>query len=99
VGDVASARERVAAAKVARELAEENLKNQRRRYEVGLVTTTDVLQYQDRAIRAMASEVGAIADHARFEALLERAQGTLLDRYGVDVSYEDAPDLPWWAKF
>jgi outer membrane protein TolC len=99
VGDVISARERVAAAKVARELAQENLRNQRRRYEVGLVTTTDVLQYQDRTIRAMASEVAAIADHARFEALLGRAQGTLLYQYGVDLSYEDTPDLPWWAKF
>jgi outer membrane protein TolC len=43
VGDVESARKRVEAARVARELAEENLRDQLKRYAVGMVTTTDVL--------------------------------------------------------
>jgi outer membrane protein TolC len=98
-GDVASARKRIEAARVAGELARENLANQKKRYEVGMVTTTDVLEFQDRVISAMAAEAEALADHARASARLRRAEGTLLTEYDVIVGYEDAPELPWWGKF
>jgi len=99
VGTVASAFKRVAAARIARELAEENLANQKKRYEVGMVTTTDILLFQDGLASAMAAEARAIADHAIAVARLQRAEGTLLESLGVDVHYEDAPETPWWARF
>jgi len=98
-GDVASAYKRVAAARVARELAEENLRNQQKRYDVGMVTTTDILRFQDNVATAMASEARAIADHAIALADLQRAEGTLLDEYGINVRFEDAPETPWWTRF
>jgi outer membrane protein TolC len=99
VGDVESARKRVEAARVSRELTEENLRDQLKRYEVGMVTTTDVLQFQDDVTSAMAAEVAAITDHARATAELRRTEGTLLERYEVRVGLEDEPAVPWWERF
>jgi outer membrane protein TolC len=99
VGDVLSAHKRAEAARIARELAEENLANQHKRYEVGMVTTTDVLQFQDDVTRTMAAEVAAVTDHARATARLRRAEGTLLERYDVRVGMEDEPSVPWWERF
>jgi outer membrane protein len=99
VGDVSSAYKRVSAARLARELAEENLRNQKRRYDVGMVTTTDVLDYQEKLTSAAASEAQAITDHAKAVTELRRAEGTLLDTFGISVRFEDAPELPWWSKF
>lgn len=98
-GEVEAARKRVVAARLARELAEENLRNQRRRYDVGLVTTTDVLTFQKKLTTAMAAEARATTDHANAVAALHRADGTLLETYGISVEFEDRAGLPWWAKF
>ncbi len=99
IGDVVSAFKRVTAARIARELAEENLRNQRKRYDVGMVTTTDILTFQDNLAAAMATEAEAVADHAVAVAALQRAQGTLLGGYEVSVRYKDVPDRPWWSRF
>ena len=99
VGDVASATQRVFAARMARELAEENLRNQKKRYEVGMVTTTDVLRFQDKVVAAMASEIHAVADHARAVSRLARAEGTLLERYDIRVDRGDPGALPLWARY
>ena len=99
VGDVASAEKRVAAARLARELAEQNLVDQQKRYNVGIVTTTDILDFQDKATNAMATEAQAVADHAIAVAELERAEGSLLQSYGVRVEFADAPGKEWWSRF
>jgi outer membrane protein TolC len=66
---------------------------------VGLVTTTDVLGFQDELTTAMAAEVSAVTDHARATARLRRAEGTLLERYEVQIGLEDEPAVPWWERF
>ncbi len=98
-GDVATALKRVRKAALARELAEENLRDQYKRYEVGMVTTTDILRFQDNVANAMATEARDLADHAIAMAQLQRAEGTLLRNYGINVSFEDAPSTPWWTRF
>lgn len=99
LADVGSAYQRVAASKLARELAEENLRNQRRRFELGAVTTKDVLDFQEKLAEAMATEVRAITDHANAVAHLRLAEGTLLASFAIEVASPDAPAIPWWAKF
>lgn len=99
LADVASAFERVAASKAARELAEENLRNQTRRFELGAVTTKDVLDFQEKLAAALATEVRAIADHARALGRLRSAEGTLLERFDLRVEAPGAPGEPWWARF
>ncbi len=98
-GELASAQQRVAAARLARELAEENLANQKKRYEVGMVTTTDVLDFQEKLARALATEVEAVSDHAGALAVLALAEGRLLENYAVTVELEGEPGVPWWARF
>ncbi len=100
VGNVESAFKRVAAAKLARELAETNLSEQRRRFELGAVTTTDVLDFQDRLTRAAAAEVRAVTDHAKALSQLLRAEGLLLTEYGIEPPAAQATGPgPWWSRF
>ena len=99
LADTASALKRVEAAKLARELAEENLRNQRRRYELGTVTTKDVLDFQQKLSAASAAEVQAISDHALAITSVDLAGGTLLERFGVELQATPNDDRPWWARF
>ncbi len=99
IADVSSAAKRVTASKAARELAEENLRNQTRRFELGAVTTKDVLDFQEKLAEAQAAEVRAITDHAKSVTRLRVADGTLLARFGVEIQSPDAPGTPWWYRF
>jgi len=99
VGNVESAFQRVDAARLARQLAEENLKQERRRFELGVVTTTDVLDFHDRLTRASAAEIRAKADHAKALDSLYEAEGTLLDHFGVNPQAYHASGDPWWSRF
>ena len=64
-----------------------------------MVTTTDVLDFQEKLARALAAEVEAVSDHAGAIAALALSEGRLLEQYGVTVEVEGDPGLPWWAKF
>lgn len=97
--DVASAAKRVTASRAARDLAEENLRNQQRRFELGSVTTKDVLDFQEKLAESMAAQVRAITDHARAVTRLRRADGTLLARFGIEIERPEAPGRPWWSRF
>lgn len=99
LADLGSAYERVGASKLSRELAEENLHNQRRRYELGSVTTKDVLDFQSRLTQAQALELTALIDHARAVTQLDLARGTLLEAYDIRVESPDSKGTPWWARF
>lgn len=99
LADVASAAKRVVASKIARELAEENLSNQTRRFELGAVTTKDVLDFQEKLAEAMAAEVRSITYHAQSLTRLRVADGTLLARFGIEIQNPDAPGEPWWYRF
>jgi len=99
LADVESAAKRVTASKASRELAEENVRNQTRRYELGAVTTKDVLDFQEKLAIALASEVRAITDHARAVTRLRMAEGTLLARFGIEIQSPSAPGKPWWYLF
>jgi outer membrane protein TolC len=99
VADVLSSRERLDASRVARELAEENLRSQQKRYEVGMATTKDLLDYQQRLTSARAAEVQANFDYAVSVAAWRRAQGTLLAQYHVVLEHPKLKPAPWFAKF
>ena len=99
VADVLSSRQRVEASRVARELAEENLRAQQKRFEVGMATTKDLLDFQQRLTSARAAEVQANFDYAVAVAAWRRAQGTLLERYHVVLEHPKLRPAPWFAKF
>jgi outer membrane protein TolC len=98
-GDVGSDLERIETTKVARELSEENLRNQTKRYEVGMVTTTDLLQFQNDLASARVAEIQSLIEYNISRTRLDRAQGTLLTRFDVEVAPRGETTTPWWARF
>ena len=99
VNDVVANIKRIQASRVARELAEENLRNQQKRLEVGIATTKDVLDFQDDLTQARGVELQAATDYNISLAELARAQGTILDEYSVVVEVPGERFTPWWARF
>ncbi len=99
VNDVIANMKRIQASRVARELAEENLRNQQKRLEVGIVTTKDVLDFQDQLTTARGVELQAATDYNVSLAELARAQGTILDEYQVVIEIPGQHFTPWWALF
>ena len=97
--DVTSARQRIDTTRVARALAEENLRNQEKRHEVGMATTKDLLDFQTRLTSARAAEVQAKVDYAIAVASWLRAQGRLLANYQVVVEQPGRRGTPWFARF
>ena len=97
--NLTSARQRIDTTRVARELAEENLRNQEKRHEVGMATTKDLLDFQTRLTTARAAEVQAKIDYAIAVAQWRRAQGRLLSHYQVVVERKGRPSVPWFARF
>ena len=87
------------ARRIARDLAEENVRNQQARYEVGLATTKDLLDFQDRLTQARAEEVSALTEYNMHLAELRRAEGTLLEARNVVISDLPADRTPLWARF
>ena len=99
VSDVLTTRQRIDTSRVARELAEENLRNQGKRHEVGMATTKDLLDFQTRLTSARAAEVQAKIDHAIAVARWRRAGGQLLSYYQVLVDNPGRRSPPWFARF
>jgi outer membrane protein TolC len=97
--DVIANMKRIQASRVARELAEENLRNQQKRLEVGIATTKDVLDFQDDLTQARGVELQAATDYNISLAELARAQGTILDEYSVVIEVPGERFVPWWARF
>jgi hypothetical protein len=64
-----------------------------------MVTTTDVLGFQQKLADSMAARTLAVTDHAVAEASQQRAQGTLLEHYGVKLEGDEQQARPWWASF
>ena len=89
----------IEATRIARELAEENLRNQQARYDVGLVTTKDLLDFQNRLTLARATEVLALTTYNVDLAELRRVEGTLLEARNVQLRTGEEEPAPFWAHF
>jgi outer membrane protein TolC len=99
VNDVEANMKRIQSTRIARELAEENLRNQQKRLEVGMATTKDVLDFQDDLTQARGNELKAAVDYNVSLAALSRATGTILDRFSVVIQEPGERFVPWWARF
>jgi outer membrane protein len=99
VSNLQTDQQSIEARRIARELAGENLRNQQARYDVGLATTKDLLDFQNLYTLARLQEVQALTQYNSDLAELRRVEGTLLDAHNVVIESETAVDRPWWAKF
>ena len=82
---VNTARKRIDATQVARELAERRLEAEQKKFEVGMSTSFFIVQAQRDLAQAQANEVQAVIDYNHAIIAFERARGTLLDRANVNV--------------
>jgi outer membrane protein len=87
------------ATRLARELAAENVHNQQARYDVGLATTKDLIDFQDRLTEAERAEIEALTNYNIELARLHRADGTLLRDRSVLLEHNVPEAAPWWAQF
>lgn len=99
LGDLDANFKRIRTAQLARELAEENLRGQEKRFQVGLVTLKDVIDFQSKALDAQGTELRAIVDYNNSASRLKLAEGTLLDHYNIRVEGPKKESDPWWARF
>lgn len=99
VSDVLTSRKRIDTSRVASQLAEENLRNQTKRHEVGMATTKDLLDFQTRLTEARAAEIQSQIDHAIALARWRRAEGQLLDHFQIIIDRPGVTPTPWFAWF
>ncbi len=83
VRNVGMTARQVGATQTAKQLAEEQLKAQTEKLNLGLTTNFQVLQFQSDFEAASLSEVNAIIEHIRAVNQLQRAEGQLLEALGV----------------
>jgi outer membrane protein len=89
----------IEATRIARQLAEENVRNQQARYDVGLATTKDLLDFQNQLTQAQAAEVQSLTGYNVDLARLRLAEGTLLESRNVVIDKGEDVPTPWWAHF
>lgn len=88
VRDLQSAIDGVKAAQRARIASQETLHAEQERLRLGDSTPHTVLDYEEDLLLAESNEIRALQVYRTAIAALERAQGTLLDKLGIDVVEE-----------
>lgn len=85
-GQIVTTQQRVAADKIAYELADEALENEKKRFKAGTSTTFFVLQQQENLSTAQNSYARALADQRRAQANYDRELGVTLERHGIKLN-------------
>lgn len=80
-----SSRDGVVSAGASRQLQEKTLQAEIKKFENGLSTNFEVLQFQTDLQESESSEVRALIDYLQAQAELRRARGTLLEDYGLQA--------------
>ncbi|MBI4595754.1 MAG: TolC family protein, partial [Candidatus Tectomicrobia bacterium] len=79
--------ERVRTTGISSRLAEENLAAERKKLEVGLSTSFQVLQFEERLTIARNAENLAIIDYNKSIINLERVTGQILEKFNITTKY------------
>lgn len=85
VRDLKTARERIDVTQSQIRSAQATLDAERKRLDVGISTSFQVLQFQQDVATAQDQHIRAVVDYNEAAFRLERARGTLLGTYGVQV--------------
>jgi len=77
---------RIQAARIARKLAEEKLSAEEKKFEVGLSTSFNVLEFQTDLAEEQSNELKAIVDYKKSRVNLRSVLATTLDNYNIKLS-------------
>lgn len=83
VRDLDTSRERIDITHSRVESEQANLDAERKRYDVGVSTSFEVLEFQEDLAAAQEAHIFAIVDYNKAQIAIERARGTLLETYGI----------------
>lgn len=98
VRELRTARERIEITRARVESEQANLDAENKRYDVGVATSFEVIEFQEDLARAQESHILAIVDYNKAAIALEKARGTLLRAYGIvfdnpELRPEDKPAI------
>ncbi len=79
---------RIQAARIARQLAEEKLSAEEKKFEVGLSTSFNVLEFQTDLAEEQSNELKAIVDYKKSRVNLRSVLATTLDNYNIKLSVD-----------
>jgi len=85
VRDLQSARSSIDVSKTQVRAEQEKLRGEMKRYEVGMATSQDLLDYQDRLAAAQNTLIVALVAYNKAIIDLERARGSLLESLKIDI--------------
>ena len=86
---IATQTKRLEAARVARELSEEQLEGENKRFQAGLSTNFEVLRYQRDLTDAQVRELRALIDYQQTVTNLEKAMHTIIDSNDIVMAHRD----------
>jgi outer membrane protein len=84
-------KKRVQAARVARRLAEEKLSAEEKKFEVGLSTSFNVLEFQTDLATEQSKELKAIIDFNKSKINLRKVMATTLEEYNIQMESDSSP--------
>ncbi len=84
-------KKRVQAARVARKLAEEKLSAEEKKFEVGLSTSFNVLEFQTDLATEQSKELKAVIDFNKSKIKLRKVLATTLEKYNIRMTSESGP--------
>jgi outer membrane protein TolC len=83
-------KKRVQAARVARKLAEEKLSAEEKKFEVGLSTSFNVLEFQTDLAEEQSKELQAIVDFNKSKIKLRKVLATTLEEYDIQMASDSS---------
>ena len=86
--EIVTNKKRVQAAQVARKLAEEKLSAEEKKFEVGLSTSFNVLEFQTDLAQEQSKELKAVIDFNKSKIKFRKVLATTLDEYNVKMASE-----------
>lgn len=89
VRNLRTARERIGVTAAQVRAEERKVQDERLRYEVGAATAFEILSFQEELANAQVLHLQAVVDYNLATIEIERARGTLLKTYGVEVMNPD----------
>jgi outer membrane protein TolC len=84
-------KKRVQAARVARKLAEEKLSAEEKKFEVGLSTSFNVLEFQTDLATEQSKELKAVVDFNKSKIKLRKVLATTLEEYNIKMEFNSSP--------
>jgi len=80
---------RIRASKIAKILAEEKLKAEEKKFEVGLSTSFNVLEFQEDLAEAQSNEIKAVVDYNQSRVRFHQATASTLKQHDIKLKTEE----------